>query len=109
MRPRTASAACRSDRFSANCNTVTIASWPGEIPGRPRTPNASMNAPSVNTSPSSSRTRIASAPRGNAARATNTVCPGTSGSTRGRNDIQTSPHQRQQHTVSTVVSTTRNV
>ena len=37
-RARTASAACRSVRFSVYCNTVTIASCAGEIPGFPRAP-----------------------------------------------------------------------
>lgn len=46
-------------RFSANCNTVTSASWPGDQPGLPRVPNASANSASANNSPSSSRTRIA--------------------------------------------------
>ena len=35
IRSRTASAACRSVRFSENCRTLAIISWPGEIPGRP--------------------------------------------------------------------------
>lgn len=75
-------------RFSANCNTVTIANCPGEITGLPRMPNASMNAPSKNTSPNSSRTRIANDPRRNAALATVTACSGTSGSAHGRIDIE---------------------
>ena len=50
------SAACRSVRFSAICNTVTSASRPGDQPGRPRRPNASANSASGNSSPSRSRT-----------------------------------------------------
>ncbi len=50
-----ASAACRSVRFSANCNAVTNASRAGDQPGRPRTPNAAANCSSVNSSPNSSR------------------------------------------------------
>ncbi|EMF56298.1 hypothetical protein SBD_2330 [Streptomyces bottropensis ATCC 25435] len=56
---RTRCAAARSVRFSANCNSVTSASWPGDQPGRPLVPNASANSASANNSPSSSRTRIA--------------------------------------------------
>ncbi|WSP59833.1 hypothetical protein OG306_40120 [Streptomyces sp. NBC_01241] len=84
-------AACRSVKFSANCNTVTSDSIPGDRPGAPRTPNASANGSSVKTSPSRSRTRIAKLPCGNAARATRTVCSGTGGSPIGRNDITTHP------------------
>ena len=53
---RTASAACRSVRFSAICITVTSANRPGDHPGRPRTPNAGANSASGNSSPSRSRT-----------------------------------------------------
>ena len=49
---RTASAACRSVRFSAICNTVPSASRPGDQPGLPRAANAAPNSSSVNTSPS---------------------------------------------------------
>lgn len=45
--------------------------------------------PSAKTSPSSSRTRMASVPFRNAASATAAVCSGTSGSARGRIDIAT--------------------
>jgi hypothetical protein len=76
---------------AAECNTVAIANCRGEIPGMPRIPNASMNASSRNTSPNSSRTRIANDPCRNAALATVTVCSGTSGSARGRIDIE-EPH-----------------
>jgi hypothetical protein len=76
-------------RFSANCNTVTIASCPGEIPGRPRIANASMNAPSAKTSPNSSRTRMASVGVRNAALATAAVCSGIPASACGRIDITT--------------------
>ena len=41
---RTASAACRSVRFSVNCSTVIIASCAGEIPGAPRVPYVTLNA-----------------------------------------------------------------
>ena len=50
-RPRTASAACRSVRFSVNCSTVTIASCAGEIPGAPRVPYAAPNASSCTRRP----------------------------------------------------------
>ena len=86
IRARTASAACRSVRFSTNCNTVTSANCPGEIPGLPRTPNADTNCSSANKPGSSSRTRIANVPFGNAALATDTVRSGTSGQGRGWTD-----------------------
>ena len=34
-RSRTASAACRSARFSVNCSTLAIISWPGKSPAAP--------------------------------------------------------------------------
>ena len=46
IRSLTASAACRSVRFSLNCSTLAIISWAGEIPGLPRTPKAAVNRPS---------------------------------------------------------------
>jgi hypothetical protein len=69
-----------------NCSTVTIAKHPGEIPGLPRTPNAAANHSSWNSSPSSSRIRIAGAPFGNAARAIRAVNSGTPTGRRGRID-----------------------
>lgn len=69
-------AACRSVRFSVNCRTVTSDNSAGDIPGAPRTPKASTNGSSANTSASRSRTRIGRLPFGNAARATATVCSG---------------------------------
>ena len=88
-RPRTASAACRSVRFSVNCSTVTIASCAGEIPGFPRVPYAAPNASSSYQLPSSSRARIASDPFRNAFLATLTVSAGTSGHGRGCIDMVT--------------------
>jgi hypothetical protein len=70
-----------------NCNTVTIASCAGEIPGAPRAPYAPANAPSSHQAPSSSRARIASDPFRNAALATRAVSAGTSGHGRGCIDI----------------------
>ena len=67
---RTASAACRSVSPSTNCNTSTSARRSGDQAGRPRDGNRSANSSSVNSGPSSSRTRIARFPFGNAARAT---------------------------------------
>ena len=52
----TASAACRSVRFSAIWNTVTSARRPGDHPAGPVAPNACENSPSGNSSPSRSRT-----------------------------------------------------
>lgn len=72
-------AACRSVRSSANCNTVTSDNKAGDSPGAPRTPNAPANGSSAKTSPSLSRTLIASDPCGNADRATRTVSAGISG------------------------------
>lgn len=88
---RTRCTAARSVRFSANCNTVTSASWPGDQPGLPLAPNASANSVSENNSPSSSRTRIANGygPRAATARATCAVSSGSFGHSIGRIDI---PH-----------------
>ena len=63
IRVRAASAACRSVRSSAICNTVTNANRPGDHPGRPRSPNAEANSASGNTSPSRSRTCTANGAR----------------------------------------------
>lgn len=87
-------AACRSVRSSANCDTVTSDNTPGDSPGAPRTPNASANGSSAKTSARRSRTRIARLPFGNAARATITVCAGTSGSPTGRIDTSYRLHSR---------------
>ena len=46
MRPLTASAACLSVRFSANCKTVTNASRQGASAGVPRREKRSANVPS---------------------------------------------------------------
>jgi IS30 family transposase len=106
IRPRTASAACRSVRFSANCRTVTSANCPGEIPGLPRAPNAETNSSSANNPGNSSRTRIANVPFGNAARATAAVRSGISGHGRGWTDIKTSfprpETTRQSHRASSI-------
>jgi hypothetical protein len=69
-----------------NCNTVTMASCPGEIPDLPRTPKADASSASPYSSPSSSRIRIASVPFGNAALAILAVSSGTCGNRRGRID-----------------------
>jgi hypothetical protein len=63
------------------------------LAGAPRAPNAGANTSSAKTSPSSSRTRIARLPLGNAARATRTVSSGTRPSRRGRIDTRTPPHR----------------
>ncbi len=55
-RSRTASAACRSVRFSAIWNTVTKANRPGDQPRGPLAPNADANSASANNSPNWSRT-----------------------------------------------------
>jgi hypothetical protein len=78
-RPRTASAACRSVRFSVNCNTVTTASCAGLIPGAPRTPYTQAKSSSAHQAPSSSRTRIAKLPLRNAFFTTRAVSAGTPG------------------------------
>ncbi len=57
-------AACRSVRSSANCNTVTSDNAPGDRPGAPRTPNASVNGSSVKTSARRSRTVSPDSPSG---------------------------------------------
>ena len=89
IRLRTASAACRSVRFSVNCKTVTTASCAGDSPGLPRVPYAALKSPSWHQAPSSSRTRIASDPPGNAARATCAVRSGTAGHCPGLTDMMT--------------------
>jgi hypothetical protein len=83
IRPRTASAAWRSDRPSTNCSTNTSASRAGETAGRPRTANNPANWASSNSAPSASRIRIARHPLGNAARATCAVPAGTAWLDRG--------------------------
>ncbi|MFC5857173.1 hypothetical protein ACFPZI_37115, partial [Streptomyces chlorus] len=70
---------------------MTSDNTPGDSPGAPRTPNASLNGSSAKTSVSRSRARIARLPCGNAARATAAVCSGTSGSPFGRIDTHTTP------------------
>jgi hypothetical protein len=89
-------AACRSVRPSANCNTITSDNTPGDSPGAPRTPNASVNGSSTKTSARRSRARIARLPFGNAARATTTVCSGISGNPTGRIDIRTASRTARQ-------------
>ncbi len=86
---RTASAACRSVSPSTNCNTSTNTSRPGDQAGFPRAGKRSANSSSVNNGPSSSRTRIAKLPFGNAARATRTVSAGISPEPFGCIDIRT--------------------
>ena len=83
IRLRTASAAWRSDRPSANCSTDTKASRAGETAGRPRVANSPANWASSNSAPSASRIRIARHPLGNAARATCAVPAGTAWPERG--------------------------
>jgi hypothetical protein len=73
---RTASAACRSVRFSAYCNTETMASRAGDSPRRPLLGYQSAKSSSVKSSSSRSRTHIAGVPRGLLARATRTVNAG---------------------------------
>ncbi len=68
----------------------------GEIPGRPRTPYTAPKSASSYQQPSSSRTRIASVPFRNAARATRAVPAGTSGHGPGRIDITTRFRGREQ-------------
>ena len=86
---RTASAACRSVRFSAICNTVTSANLPGDQPGRPRTPNAGANSASGNNSPNRSRTTTGNggSRRRYAARTAATTSGAGSGHDRGCTDI----------------------
>lgn len=52
---RTASATARSDRFSANCSTLTSANCPGENPARPSDGYRSANSSSSNRTSSRSR------------------------------------------------------
>ncbi|MBB4942993.1 hypothetical protein FHR32_007393 [Streptosporangium album] len=91
IRPRTASAACRSLSPSANCSTDTGAGIPGDSPGPPRAGNASANCSSSKNGPSSSRTRIARHPLGKAAHAIRTVDSGTSPAGQGRRDMAEPP------------------
>lgn len=104
---RTRCAAALSVRFSANCNTVTSASWPGDQPGLPLDPNASANSASANNSPSSSRTRIANGygPRAATARATCAVSSGTFGHGLGRIDI---PHPTRDRNAKTAAAAPTN-
>ena len=89
----------RADRFRGlpvgqpldELNTSTSARRPGDQAGRPRDGNRSANSSSVNSGPSSSRTRIARLPFGNAARATRTVSAGISPDPFGCIDIRTHP------------------
>ncbi len=67
-----------------------------QIPGRPRTPYTAPKSASSYQQPSSSRTRIASVPFRNAARATRAVPAGTSGHGPGRIDITTRFRGREQ-------------
>jgi hypothetical protein len=83
IRPRTASAAWRSDNPSTNCSTDTKASRAGETAGRPRVANNPANCVSSNSAPSASRIRIARHPFGNAARATCAVPAGIARLDRG--------------------------
>lgn len=86
MRQRTASAACRSDRLSRNCNTQTVASWAGERPGRPSRGYQPAKSSSHHSPSSRSRTHIAVVPSGLLARAICAVRVGTCPPERGRSD-----------------------
>jgi hypothetical protein len=87
IRQSTASAALRSERSSRNCSTLTVASWAGEIPGRPSQGYQLAKASSAYRPPSRSRNHIAVVPAGLLARATRAVSSGTSTPRRGRIDI----------------------
>lgn len=91
MRQRTASAACRSERFSRNCSTLTVASWAGDSPGRPSRGYQVAKSSSRHKPSSRSRTHIAVVPAGLLARATRAVRGETCAPERGRNDTD-SPH-----------------
>src|SRR4051794_19289364 len=77
MRARTASAACRSGRFSRNWSKVTRASRHGGRPGWPRLGNRSAKSVSAKTVPSSSRSLRSGLPLRKAALATRAVPSGT--------------------------------
>jgi hypothetical protein len=83
IRPRTASAACRSDRLSANCSTDTSASRAGVTAGRPR---AAKQLRELRIGKHLAE-RIARHPCGNAARATCAVIAGMAWLDRGHIDI----------------------
>src|SRR5262249_40601540 len=87
IRPRTASAAWRSETFSANCKTVTNAKRQGASAGCPRRENSLANNGSLKTCPSVSRRCIASVPWGKAARATRVVSSGMDAASVGWSDI----------------------
>ncbi|MEY9904123.1 hypothetical protein ABIA35_000329 [Catenulispora sp. MAP12-49] len=94
--PRTAAAAARSVRPSANCNTATSTNIPGGRPGRPRREDVAANRPSANTEPSSSRTRIASDPFAERSpRHPCSVASGTGGNTPGLIGTTTLPSRLQ--------------
>ena len=77
IRPRTASAVCRSENASVNWSTVASASRQGDSAGCPRRGNRDANCLSRYTPPSASAMRRQAHPFGNAANATRRVSSGT--------------------------------
>lgn len=86
MRQRTASAARRSDRPSRNCSTQTVASWAGEMPGRPSRGHQPAKSSSHHSPSRRSLAHIAVVPSGLLARAICAVRDGTCSPERGRSD-----------------------
>ena len=90
MRLRTASAARRSERFSANCSRVTRASRHGHSAGCPRWAKSGANGASVKIVPRWSRRSRYGLSWGKAAWATAAVEAGTSPLPVGRSDMELS-------------------
>src|SRR5436305_3318565 len=98
IRLRTASAACRSERFSAYCSRLTSISRQGASAGCPREGNKEAKSPSENKVPSSSRRRRQELPRGKAARATRAVSSGTGPIGCGCRDMRILQQRKKQRT-----------
>jgi len=103
IRPRTASAACRSNSPSMNCRTLTSAKRQGASAGCPWVRDRSVKWSSVERWPMASRIRIVTVACRNAPCALRAVSSGTGGTGSGLRDMRRLPWRQQRATLLSLI------